>query len=76
MGSVEHLSVHITAEKSGWFLDQGAYCQDLPAKWSMAECRASGSLEDARDQLGDEADQGPDATMRVKHRGWREGSTG
>ena len=59
--SVEYLSVNITAEQNGWFLDQGVYCQDLLAKWSMSECRAIGSLEDVQEQLEDEAGQEPDA---------------
>ena len=42
--SVEYLSVHITADKDGWFLDQAVYCQGLPSTWYMDERRAVGSL--------------------------------
>ena len=58
--SIEYLSVNITAEKTGWFLDQHVYCQDLLAKWSMDECRAIGSLEDVQEQLEDEQEHDPD----------------
>ena len=55
-----YLSVNITAAPKGFFLDQAVYTQDLLSKWSMAECRAIGSLEDPGDQI--EEDEEPDET--------------
>ena len=40
-GSVEYLSVNITATEKGFLLDQTVYTRDLLAKWSMEECRPS-----------------------------------
>ena len=57
--SVEYLSVNITAVKDGFFLEQSVYTQDLLAKWSMAECRSIGSLEDPTGDV--EEDDEPDA---------------
>ena len=57
---MEYLSVNITAAPKGFFLDQAVYTQDLLSKWSMAECRAIGSLEDPGDQI--EEDEEPDET--------------
>ena len=59
--SVEYLSVNVQALPQGFFLSQAVYTTDLLEKWSMAERKPIGSLDDVEvdsDAGEDEAEAG------------------